>query len=597
MSTLRIFEKLWLSSFLLRKTHRAAAAMVAWALLLNTAYGSNARTLQSAQDTSSGLGELLRVDPAAEDSCISATDRGDAPILSLVQTRDCTLGGSEVLSIEMETPSVDDTGELYDMWDEAFSHENLSLDLSEYEWDGAGGGVVCSAGENGFIPGPYTSGDLIHRWYEPLRSNSALTAQDYPPAYDKRRKKALIIIHGWQGFDTTTFRQKRRLIHNAKENIVSAGSLLLNKRGIDLRFTYALGTPYGDDLGAMLQCMPPQDSTVALKTSSLEEFLTDKGVAGCQLHDSYQVGWWDWSAASFNRRLKDAEKSIWLPQAPHYIKDEHLLDLYKQIIADLTPQTQLTVVGNSLGASIALRLHRVVAEAAQQGKLSEDELLLSRVVLTDPYFSNNGPLPFDTSYWPGSKARSTLEAAELAWTELRLKSTNPEIKERFIAVDIYATPSDMTELFSDANRPLKFKSDMTVYVELDVGQAIAQELKLIRRRFPHPLLMAIDNWIAQRVAVAKRKHLYPLYWTLDTLARSTIPTLCGSQKEHASGYIKESQEVASKSRDSTRSLSPASTVKDISQVWRSGQARAWYYQKEGGDTIKPEDDVFCYHLP
>ena len=539
-----------------------------------------------------GLPQLLSAD---HPDCSSPQAPFTNITSQLIQSRSCTLNSMNVPVTTPQNPesSWEEQDEDY-CWVFGLCDHNPPTDLSEYEWDdseGAGCSVASPA-----IPGPYHSGDLIHRWYEPLITHPSLTKKDYPPVFDQRRKKALVVIHGWQGFDKSTFRQKRRLLHNAKEDIVSAGSLLLHKKGLDLSFTFVTGTPYGDDLGVLLQCMASSQPSLAQKEISVEDFLASEGVKNCNISDSYQVGWWDWSATSWNRRLKDVERSIWDPQSKKYIEDEHLLSLYKQMVADLSPGTQLTIVGHSLGAALALRLHKVVAHGALEGKLSSHELALSRIILADPYYSNFGLLPFDTSYWPGRRARHTLEEAELAWTKLRLKTQDPKIKDQFIAVDIYATRQDGTEFFSDANRPLKFDSDMSVYVDLVVKKAISQNLTFTRRKFPHPLLMTLDNQVARFVSVAKRKHLYPLYWVMDTLARSTLPSICNASKERPSHHTEESQEAASKKRDHSRAISAGSTVKDISRIWRAGRGHAWYQQVAGSDTLKPEDDEFCYQL-
>lgn len=557
---------------------------------------------------------------SSEDCDSLSTTKGHSLPDGLTDMHDCELdlllgpsGSDEDAEQNPEGDYEDDYYGYFDPYD--FEHYDPSeVDLSAYEWDPSSAdadNMVCHITDGGesYIPGPYLAGPLTHRWYEPIgRLNPDLAAK-YPPVYLPQRKKALIIIHGWQGFDKTTSRQKRRLIHNAKEDIVSSSSLLLGKRGLDLSFTSVLGTPYGDDLGAMLQCLPTKESGIPKREVSLVDHLDQHGIEHCQLDDSYQVGWWDWSPVSYDRKIKDAEKSLWLSDDDQYISDDDLISLYKQMVADLAPGTQLTVMGHSLGAGLSIRLYKAVTEAAVSGEISAEELMLSRLILADPYFTNRGVLalteratllPFDTSYWPGQKARSALEDADLALTELRSKTDDPALKNHFVAVDIYSTRQDHTEFFSDANRPLKLDSDLTVYIDLVVGKGAEQELVFTRRKFPHPLLFWLDNWLAHQSTIAKRKHLYPLFWVLDTLARSSLPKLCGSEHErpsHRSAHSLESDdEAASKLRDYSRSISGATTKHDLSQVWRSGKGHAWYRQSEGIDTLKTEDDAFCYQV-
>ena len=420
------------------------------------------------------------------------------------------------------------------------------------------------------IPGPYQAGDLAFYWYKPIAqffSDSEL--ENAPQVFDKQRKKAIIIIHGWLGFSAKMYRQKVRFLHNSKEDIISSSSLIMSKKGMDLSFSFVTGDTSGDDLGMMLQCAPHPDSGVTQKQLSLLEFLSDRSLAGCNNSKAYNVGFIDWSSIAYNRRLKSSEKSVWLKKDKHYIPDKDLLLLYKDIIGDLAEDAEITILAHSLGASLALRILDTVSSAANSDDLNPKDFKIKRVILADPYFTNKGLMPFDTSYWPGKKARNALDNAMINLHKLtnhyKNLMSNDNLKQyQFdVAVEIYSTKNDGTELFSDENRDLKYGSSNnshTLYKELIV-ESITQDLNFSKRNFFNPVLILLDNLISWQVSLNHRKHLYPLFWILDMKARNKLISM-----------------------------------QDVLKIVWSSKGKAWYKQKEGQKTMDPTDDKFAFQL-
>ncbi|MCY4380383.1 MAG: hypothetical protein OXC40_02275 [Proteobacteria bacterium] len=427
------------------------------------------------------------------------------------------------------------------------------------------------------VPGPYFSKDLTFYWYKPfLDPEWQLSRDDYPPAFSRERKKAIIIIHGWRGWHKKTFRQKLRFIHNAKEDILFGGAMLMDPIGLDLTFSVVSGDPRSDDLGAVLQCGPHPESRVAQKEQSLVNFLQTSAPGGCNIDRSYNVGYIDWSQAIINTSVEDSEKKLWITGDPGYISDQDILKLMKDVLQDLAPDVELTLIGHSLGASFAIRVQNVLLEALESKELSSfyQQILASRLIMVDPYFSNFGIFPFDADYWPGKRARNMV--AKNSEIIRRLRRTNEwgdqssifsENPRDYLSVAIYSTRDDHTELYGDENQALKYEFSEGVYFDLK-SHVINQGVTFTRRRFqPHFLgfpLNLLDNVIASYVSQSQRRHIYPLYWVLDHMARGTFPS-------HT----------------------------DDLRISRDSRGGGWYRQEAGEDTIDPQDDEFKFilHLP
>lgn len=419
------------------------------------------------------------------------------------------------------------------------------------------------------VPGPYLADRLVMRWYQPfIDPESELNTQDFPPAFSPQRQKALVIIHGWLGWSKKTFRQRMRLFHNAKEDVLYGGPLLMGPTGLDLSFTFVTGNPRSDDIGVLLQCAPHPESTVALGQASLIEFLTHSGRGGCNISDSYNVGYLDWSQVAFNQSVENTEKSLWVPSHSHYVTDESLLTILKDITHELPSGTEITFLGHSLGAGLAIRLQNVFVKGIQDGTLSSS-FSGSSLILADPYFSNFGFTPYDSGYWPGRRARHILSQTSDTIKALRQQKEwkNPTHEWSMQPHDyqgllIVSTRDDQTELFGDENRPLKFDYLESLYIDLNV-QSIQQGLRFSRSQFPRYtlLLHALDNMVHSFVSMYHRRHVYPLFWILDRMGRGLSPTQA-----------------------------------DVLRTTRATRGGGWYRQSEGSKTISTQDDEMSFQV-
>ncbi|MCY4443597.1 MAG: hypothetical protein OXC44_02220 [Proteobacteria bacterium] len=478
-------------------------------------------------------------------------------------------------------------------------------ELAKYIYDPTSQSM-CPQGDCTKPLAAHYAGDMIFRWYEGLKDeNEDIDASQnihYPVVLDQRRQNTLIIIHGWQGWQRGEPRQKHRHFHNAKEDTLSAAALMMEDRGMDLSFAFVSGATDDDDLGMMLQCGAGKYTATARKLAqrkmSFVDYLktqqkgneTEKSNNGCHPHRAFNVGYLDWSQLASNRTIAESEKAIWVPSSKDYIEDKDLLTLWESILSDTAKDSTVTIVGHSLGASLAIRLYKVIAQAALE-QPTTGPLPLSRLILADPYFTNFGIIPFDVNYWPGRRARKALDETAQIMKSLRHKEQSLELAtgnhtpRSFVGVDIYATPNDATETFSDANRPLKFDHPETVYVELNV-QSIHQDFHYMNSRFPAPFLFALgllDSKIKQMVSINQRKHVYPLYWVLDSLARSHVPALHYPHPDN-------------KPEKTIHSLSSGSSLTNLLRIKRPAQGLGWYKQKEGFHTLSPQDDTFSYQL-
>lgn len=432
----------------------------------------------------------------------------------------------------------------------------------------AGCGGMATQG----VPGPHHSDRLIFRWYEPFLDPAAgLDSADYPPAFSTERRKAVVIVHGWLGWSKDTFRQKLRFFHNAKEDVLYGGSgqrALMGPTGLDLTFTFVTGKPNANDLGAMLQCAPHADSTVAQGQTSLIEFLDHSGRGGCNLEDSYNVGWVDWTQIAYNRSVEDTEKSLWVPSHAEYLTDEAILTLLQDMVAELPWGTELSFIGHSLGAGLAIRMQHVFMQGVQDGSISAG-FYGSQLILADPYFSNFGMLPYDSWYWPGRRARQVLKQTAAIVKNLRTQKEWQDavtewsrLPQDYQALSIVATRDDQTEMFGDENRPLKFDNSESVYIELGV-KSIQQDLQFTRSQFPRAALIfhALDNIIYTQVAQYHRRHVYPLFWILDRMGRQA-----------------------------------AMTQAEVLRITSAAGGGGWYKQTAGADTIETMDDEIEFNV-
>lgn len=426
----------------------------------------------------------------------------------------------------------------------------------------------CSGCSKGDVPGPYFAEQLSLRWYQPfLDPELPLSRDQYPLIHSTMRKKTLIVVHGWLGWGPKTYRQKMRFFHNAKEDVLYGGPVLMGPMGLDLTFTFVTGNPNSDDLGAMLQCAPDPNSTVSKGETSLVDFLQTSGRGGCNLKDSYNVGYLNWAWAAHNQSVKDTEKSLWVKTHPKYIKDETLLTLLKNLASDLDPNSEVIFVGHSLGAGLAIRLQNVLMKAIQAGDLPST-LQGSRLVLADPYFSNFGLLPYDSRYWPGRRARGVLSESQTITEELRRQKEWSGTDEwsqdpgDYFSLNIVSTRDDQTEFFGDENRPLKYDHNGSIYVDLRVN-SIRQGMAFTRSNFPKLFFFfhILDNAIYSEVSKNHRKHVYPLFWILDRLARGAA-------------------------YNQTESL----------RILHSAQGGGWYKQTEGQNTINTLDDKTSFQV-
>lgn len=422
------------------------------------------------------------------------------------------------------------------------------------------------------VPGPHHSDRLIFRWYDPFVDPEAgLDVEDYPPVFSTQRRKAVVIVHGWLGWSQETFRQKLRFFHNAKEDVLYGGAgqrALMGPTGLDLTFTFVTGKPDDNDLGAMLQCAPHADSTVALGQASLLEFLQHSGRGGCNLEDSYNVGWVDWSQIAYNRSVEATEKSLWVPSHAEYLTDEAILTLLQDMVAELPWGTELSFVGHSLGAGLAIRMQHVFMQGIQDGSISSG-FYGSQLILADPYFSNFGILPYDSWYWPGRRARKVLEQTAAMVKNFRTQKewqdTAAEwsrLPQDYQALSIVATRDDQTEMFGDENRPLKFDHLESLYIELNV-KSIRQDLQFTRSQFPRAALIfhALDNIIYTQVAQNHRRHVYPLFWILDRMSRQA-----------------------------------AMTQAEVLRTTAAAGGGGWYKQVAGAETIATTDDELKFNV-
>ena len=426
----------------------------------------------------------------------------------------------------------------------------------------------CSECSKGDVPGPYFAENLSLRWYQPfLDPELPLSRDQYPIIHSEQRKKTLIVVHGWLGWGPKTYRQKMRFFHNAKEDVLYGGPVLMGPMGLDLTFTFVTGDPNSDDLGAMLQCAPHPESTVSMGETSLVNFLRTSGRGGCNLHDSYNVGYLNWAWVAHNQSVKDTEKSLWVNTHPKYIKNETLLTLIKNFTRDLDPESEVVFVGHSLGSGLAIRLQNVFMKAIQAGDLPST-FQGSRLILADPYFSNFGLLPYDSRYWPGRRARRVLSDTQAITEELRRKkewSGSDEWSQDpgdYFSLNIVSTRDDQTEFFGDENRPLKYDHNGSIYVDLRVN-SIRQGMAFTRSNFPKLFFFfhILDNAIYSEVSKNHRKHVYPLFWILDRLARRA-------------------------GHNQTEAL----------RILHSAQGGGWYKQTEGASTINTLDDKISFQV-
>lgn len=414
-------------------------------------------------------------------------------------------------------------------------------------------------------------------WYQPLIEEEELPEKHSPCIWHKDRKNTLIVIHGWQGWERGKSRQKLRLFHNAKEDMLASGSWIVSPQGIvDLSFIHVNGSADDDDLGMMLQCMPDADSAIARREEKLVDALRERGPGLCNIQESYNVGILDWSKLAFDRRIKDAEGSIWDQKNDSYISDDELLKFFHHLVEQIPPGSRITLVGHSLGVGIAIRMYEVVAQALKNGDLPENVSRLHKVILADPYFSNFGLLPMDASYWPGRRARKALANAAKSMQEFLQKSSYPYFNQQSasqVNVQIYSTRDDATELFSDNNSELKFESPNVLYSQLEadsVGQSFLPFSPSVMSAFH-----ITSRLISHTVAVNKRRHFYPLYWVFDTLSRKVVPPL---------------------DQPNSSAISPASYLLHSVKVIQATRGHGWYRQIDGQKTLQSSDDMFEFQV-
>ena len=420
------------------------------------------------------------------------------------------------------------------------------------------------------IPGPYISDQLMFRWYQPLIDPGVgLDSADLPPVFSPHRKKAIIVVHGWLGLKKQTFRQKMRLFHNAKEDVLYGGPLLMGPTGLDLTFTLVTGDPQNNDLGLMLQCAPHADSTVAQGEASLIEFLDHSGRGGCNLEDSYNVGYVDWSKIARGHTVKATEEMLWHSDYDNYLTDGVIRTLLQDIVKELPADSEVIFVGHSLGAGLAIRMQHVFVQSIQEGTIP-NIFYGSQLMLADPYFSNLGVLPYDAKrHWPGAKARSALEKTSAIIKSLRTQKEWQDLSlewsqwpQDYQALTIVSTRNDQTELFGDENRPLKYDNLESVYIELNVD-SIHQGIRFTRSNFPrfNFIFHALDNLVYSHVSKYHRRHVYPLFWLLDRMGRQL-----------------------------------AMTQTDVLRMTRAARGGGWYRQTEGTKTIQSTDDIMQFNV-
>ena len=494
-------------------------------------------------------------------------------ISELITSRDDLMSSSIITTLNDQDENIDTRVEV-DPLTQQLVHECVAEYVKLMNSVSANSLSSCSltsaSCEQDDVPGPYISDRLVFRWYQPfIDPEVGLDSTDLPPVFSPHRKKAIIVVHGWLGWKKQTFRQKMRLFHNAKEDVLYGGPLLMGPTGLDLTFTLVTGDPQNNDLGLMLQCAPHADSTVAQGEASLIEFLDHSGRGGCNLEDSYNVGYVDWSQIARGHTVKATEEMLWHSDHDNYLTDKVIRTLLQDIVKELPADSEVIFVGHSLGAGLAIRMQHVFVQSIQEGTIP-NIFYGSQLMLADPYFSNWGVLPYDAKqHWPGAKARSALEKTSVLIKSLRTQKEWQDLSlewsqwpQDYQALTIVSTRNDQTELFGDENRQLKYDNLESVYIELNVD-SIHQGIRFTRSNFPrfNFIFHALDNLVYSHVSKYHRRHVYPLFWLLDRMGRQL-----------------------------------AMTQTDVLRMTRAARGGGWYRQTEGTKTIQTTDDIMQFNV-
>jgi hypothetical protein len=433
-------------------------------------------------------------------------------------------------------------------------------------------------------------GGMDMNWYRARLSSEQLSSDlTEELKFNSERKKTLIIIPNHQ------------MANQDKDDEVSSIFPAYVVDGeVDLRFNSVLGNQKAKDVALGLQCPPSNKKGFKKTRYDIEKYIGKFGVAACDESLAYNVGILSWDNL-ISGDLLEIQDGLWDKKDSDYISDYELVELYSKIYSRLSPGQEVTIVGHSLGAGLAIRLYSAVIRAIEKNQLPVNSRV-ARVILSDPFFTSKGDEDNQHQYLRVSEiATQTIDDIWNKSSKAIMKSNKLEFNPS-AAIDVYSTLLDSTEEWSDLAKDFKIGSTNLIYSELypkGISDSYEFEYVVYKNSNNEPSTIqnqepdqgldqsSIDldnNESEKKVEIEsetktveftkeQRLHSYPLYWVLDTMSSKAM-SVKNSGKITPSGATENSKIF------NIQKLTP----------------NAYYKQVKGMHSLKTSDDVLKFSL-